>query len=163
MTRRPDALPMDEGLTAALLRLGPAMWHDFALTLDWAAPGTTIDLLLAAEAVTRRPDCDRATAALILARALAAGFHRAEAPPGFPAEVARAFAIRLQAALAAGRFAAARYGLPPAALRLVQRELGPRGPLPMPPLAFGSHEPEAPFTHCAGRLYPRDEALRRAG
>lgn len=163
MTRRTDALPMEQGLTAALLPLGPAMWHDFALSLDWAAPGATVDLLLAADAVTRRPDCDRATAALILARCLGAGFHRGDVPAGFVPEAARAFTIRLQATLAAGRFAVARFGLPPAALRLVQQELGPRGPLPMPPLAFGSHEAEAPFAHDAGRLYPRARALRRAG
>ena len=163
MNRRSDALPMRDGLTAALLPLGPAMWHDFAQTLDWAAPGATIDLLLAADAITDRPDCDRATAALILACAGAAGFHRGEVPAGFDAGAAQAFTRRLHADLAAGRFAVARFGLSPSALQLIHRELGPQGALPLPPLTFGRAEVEAPAAHVAGRLYPPSAQLRRAG
>ena len=74
---------MLQGLTAFLLPEGPDMWHEFALGLDFADPRATIDLLIAANAITLRPDCDRATAALILAKAAAAGFHRGEAPKGF--------------------------------------------------------------------------------
>lgn len=140
-------IPMPEGLTAFLLPEGPAMWHEFALGLDFADPHATIDLLLAADAITARPDCDRATAALILARAVAAGFHRGEVPLGFVPGAAQAFAARLAADLRAGRFAQGRLALPPEALRLVIRMLGPRGPVPLPPLALGSlpHRPRFGF------------------
>ena len=131
-------VPMPEGLTAWLVPQGPEMWHEFALGLDFADPCATIDLLIAADAVTRRPDCDRATAALILARAAGAGFHRGLCPPGFDGGAARAFVVRLSDAMVTGAFAEARLGLPPSALRLVRHMLGPRGPLEMPPLSFGS-------------------------
>jgi hypothetical protein len=132
-------IPLPLGLAAFLMPEGPGMWHEFALGLDFAHPRATIDLLIAADAVTRRPDCDRATAALILAKASLAGFHRGQCPPGYDETAARAFVVRLTDALLTGAFARADLALPPSALRLVQAQLGPRGPLPMPPFAFGSH------------------------
>lgn len=132
------SVPMPQGLAAFLLGESPQMWHEFALGLDFHHPGATIDLLLAADAVTSRPECDRATAALILAKAAAAGFHRGDCPAGFDGGAARAFVVRLSDALVTGAFATARLALPPGALRLVQAQLGPRGPLPMQPFAFGS-------------------------
>jgi hypothetical protein len=131
-------IPLPLGLAAFLMPEGPGMWHEFALGLDFAHPCATIDLLIAADAVTRRPDCDRATAALVLAKASLAGFHRGQCPPGFDETAVRAFAVRLTDALLTGAFARADLALPPTALRLVQAQLGPRGPLPMPPFAFGS-------------------------
>ncbi len=143
------SVPLPQGLTAFLLPEGPAMWHEFALGLDFADPHATIDLLIAADAITRRPDCDRATAALILAKAAAAGFHRGEAPIGFDEGAARAFAVRLTDAMVTGAFATARFGLPPEVLRLVIHQLGPRGPLPLPPLSLG-HAPHRPRFGFAG-------------
>lgn len=157
-----EAIPMPEGLTACLLPLGPAMWHEFALHLDWATPGGTIDLLLAADRITRQPDCDRATAALILAKAAAAGFHRGAVPPGFEPDAARAFTRRLCDDMVTRRFATARFGLPPAALRLVHRELGPHGPLAMPPLPFGRGAHNPPHGFDGLRLRERAE-MRLAG
>ena len=100
-------IPLPLGLAAFLMPEGPGMWHVFALGLDFAHPCATIDLLIAADAVTRRPDCDRATAALILAKASLAGFHRGQCPPGFDETAVRAFAVRLTDALLTGAFARA--------------------------------------------------------
>lgn len=130
-------VPMPQGLTDFLMPLGAAMWHEFALGLDFSDPHATIDLLLAANAITSHPDCDRATAALILAKAAAAGFHRGEAPAGFDGQAARAFAANLADRMVTGAFATARLALSPEALRTVIRQLGPRGPLPLPPLSLG--------------------------
>ena len=128
-----NPLPLPEGLTAFLLPEGPAMWHEFALGLDFADPLATIDLLLAADAITSRADCDRATAALILAKAMEAGFHRGGCPPGYVEEAVQAFAIRLSADLAAGRFPVARFALPVGAARLVDAQLSPFGLMPPTP------------------------------
>ncbi len=137
------------------------MWHEFALGLDFADPRATIDLLIAANAITLRPDCDRATAALILAKAAAAGFHRGEAPKGFDDTTARAFAVRLTDAMVTGQFTAARFALPPEALRLVIRQFGPRGPLPLPPLSLG-HAPHRPRFAFAGWHPVRQPARARS-
>lgn len=142
-------VPLPDGLTAFLLPQGPDMWHEFALGLDLADPRATIDLLIAADRITRRADCDRATAALILAKAAAAGFHRGEGPAAMDAGAGRALVVRLSDALVTGAYRQARLGLPPSALRLVRQELGPRGPLAMPPLSFG-HVPHAPRFAFAG-------------
>ena len=157
-----DNIPMHQGLTAFLMPLGPSMWHEFALGMDFADPHSTIDLLLAADAITTHPDCDRATAALILAKAGAAGFHRGEVPKGYDETAARAFAIRLTDAMVTGGFAAVKYGLPPEALRLVIRQLGPRGPLPLPPLSLGhgAHSPR--FGFVGWRAVPHPAEARRA-
>jgi hypothetical protein len=140
-------IPMPDGLTAFLLPEGPAMWHEFALGLDFTDPAATIDLLLASDAITSDPDCDRATAALILAKCAAAGFHRSTCPPGFDEQAARAFANRLSDALVTGAYSQARYALPPTALRLIAAQLGPNGPLPLPPLRLGRavHRPRVAF------------------
>ncbi|MFZ1467691.1 MAG: hypothetical protein WAT09_01805 [Paracoccaceae bacterium] len=134
---------MPQGLTACLVPLGPDMWHEFALGLEFSDPHATIDLLLAADAITSHPQCDRATAALILAKAAAAGFHRGEAPAAYDGAAARAFANRLTELMVTGTYASARFALPPLALRLVIRQLGPHGPLTLPPLSLG-HSPHRP-------------------
>ena len=138
---------MPQGLAAFLLPLGPAMWHEFALGLDFADPRATIDLLIAADAVTARPDCDRATAALILAKAVTTGFHRGQCPPAFDGRAARAFANRLSDAMVTGAYPTARFALDPQSLRLVIRALGTRGPLRLPPLSLGvqPHHPPCAF------------------
>ncbi len=138
---------MPHGLHNFLAAETPDMWHEFALGLDFADPKATIDLLIAAAAITADPACDRATAALILAKAAAAGFHRGQCPPGFDPSAARAFANRLSDAMVTGAYPNARFALPPEALRLVIRQLGPRGPLPLPPLSLGQtpHRPRCAF------------------
>lgn len=136
-----DPLPLPRGLTAFLLPEGPDMWHEFALGLDFSDPRASIDLLLAADAITSRAECDRATALLILAKARAAGFHRGECPPGFDGDAARAFAGRLSAALAAGAFPTARFALPPQAQRLVAELAG----LPRQRLGWVAHRPHHGF------------------
>jgi hypothetical protein len=155
-------IPMPDGLTALLLPEGPAMWHEFALGLDFTDPAATIDLLLACDAITCHPDCDRATAALILAKSAAAGFHRSACPPGFDALAARAFANRLSDALVTGAFSQASFALPPAALRLIAAQLGPHGPLPLPPLHLGraAHHPR--FAFAGWRPVPRAPLARSA-
>ncbi len=75
------SIPMPLGLAAFLDMEGPDMWHAFALGVDFQDPRASIDLLLAADRITRSPACDRATAALLLAKAAVAGFHRGECPP----------------------------------------------------------------------------------
>ena len=152
---------MPLGLTAFLLPEGPDMWHEFALGLEFADPCATIDLLIAADAITAKPECDRATAALILAKAAAAGFHRGEVPKGFDADAARAFAVRLTDALVTGRYTAARFGLPPEALRLVIRQLGPHGPLTLPPLSLGKGAARARYGFAGWHaVHPLAEARR---
>ena len=137
------------------------MWHEFALGLDFADPCATIDLLIAADAITARPDCDRATAALILAKVSAAGFHRGQVPKGFDEDAARAFAVRLTDALVTGRFISARFGLPPEALRLVIRQLGPHGPLSLPPLSLGKAAARARYGFAGWHaVHPVAEARR---
>jgi hypothetical protein len=138
---------MPQGLTAFILPEGPDMWHEFALGVEFAAPCATIDLLMAADAVTAQPTCDHATAALILAKAAGVGFHRGDAPAAYDDQAAHAFANRLTDGMVTGRFATARFGLPPEALRLVIRQLGPHGPLALPPLSLGKglHRPRYVF------------------
>ncbi|MEZ5798914.1 MAG: hypothetical protein R3D63_16445 [Paracoccaceae bacterium] len=164
MSLTPDCapVPLPQGLAAFLLSETPAMWHEFALGLDFADPHATIDLLLAAHAITRSADCDRATAALILAKATAAGFHRAEAPAAFDAGAARAFALGLAGDIAAGRFARARFALPPEALRLIIRQLGPRGALRLPPLSLGHVPHRARFAFAGWHPVRRPAQARSA-
>lgn len=140
---------MPDGLAAFLLGEGPDMWHEFALGLDFSCPRATIDLMIAADRIAARPGCDRATAALILAKAAAAGFHRGDCPAAMDAGAGRALVVRLSDALVTGAYRQAKFALPPSALRLVRQELGPRGPLAMPPLSFG-HAPHAPRFAFAG-------------
>ena len=139
-----DTLPMPLGLTELLLAEGPQMWHEFALGLDFADPKGTIDLLLAADAVTSRADCDRATAALILAKAMAAGFHLGQCPKGFVEEAALAFATRLAGMLASESYTTSRFALPAPQRKLVAARLGALG---LPPLRHGrvTHRPRLGF------------------
>lgn len=143
------AIAMPGGLTAFLLPEGPEMWHEFALGVDFADPKATIDLLIAADRITARDECDRATAVLLLARMAAAGFLCGKVPAGFDAGAARALVRRLSDDLAGGRFTAARFALPPRALRLVRRQLGSAGPLALPALVLapgrGAHRPRFGF------------------
>jgi hypothetical protein len=69
--------------------------------------------------------------------------------------------VRLTDALLTGAFARADLACRPA-LRLVQAQLGPRGPLPMPPFAFGPRR-EAPATAlpAGSRSAPCADAGRR--
>jgi hypothetical protein len=154
------SIPMPTGLAAFLRMEGPDMWHEFAIGVDFTDPRATIDLLIAADQITRHRDCDRATAALLLAKAAVAGFHRGDCPPGFDETAARAFAVRLTDALVTGAYQTARLALPPQALRMVRAELGPRGPLPLPPLAFGSRPHQARYEFAGWR--PVSTASSRA-
>ncbi len=135
---------MPLGLTEFLLGEGPAMWHEFALGLDFADPRGTIDLLLAADAITSRAECDRATAALILAKAVACGFHRGECPRGFVEGAALAFATRLAGKMSAEAFPISCFALPLQEKQFVAGQLGPLG---LPPLRAGrvAHRPRLAF------------------
>ncbi|WP_395543010.1 hypothetical protein [Neotabrizicola sp. sgz301269] len=154
------ALP--EGLTAFLIAQGPAMWHEFALGLDFRASGVTIDLLLAADRICARPECDRATAALILARAVSAGLHRGVVPPGFDAYAARDFTFGLAKALREGRYAAARFALPPQDDRRLALLAGSRGPLALPPPALGQAPHDPPYGFAGLRPHLRSALGRCA-
>lgn len=135
---------MPQGLTEFLLGEGPAMWHEFALGLDFEDPRGTIDLLLAADAIIGRPHCDRATAELILAKAMAAGFHQGRCPVGFVEGAALAFATRLAGLLATDVYQTSRYALPARARQLVARQLGALG-LPAPRAGRVAHRARLAF------------------
>ncbi len=136
------------------------MWHEFAIGVDFADPRATIDLLIAADQITRSPDCDRATAALLLAKAAVAGFHRGDCPAGFDETAARAFAVRLTDALVTGVYETARLALPPLALRMVRAELGPARAAA--PAALGLWQPPASGALRIRGLAPVSTASSRA-
>lgn len=154
----PNGMPaLSHGLTAFLLPLGPAMWHEFAMGLDWYAQGATIDLLLAASRITAQPGCDGATLALILAKARNAGFHRGEVPPGFDAGAAQAYISALIPRIEGSRLPRARFALPLEDRRLIHTQLG----LILPLSGTRIHNPPYAFFGC--RVVPHTEALLRAG
>lgn len=136
---------MPQGLTAFLLPLGPEMWHEFALGPDFRDPRAPFDLLLAAHTITTQPDCDRATALLILAKAVEAGFLRAEVPAAFDGRTARAFVQHLSAALTAGRFAAADLALPAQAEQVVETALRSLETKALLSVAMGRQSHRPPF------------------
>jgi hypothetical protein len=156
----PLSVPMPHGLAAVLMPEGPDMWHEFALGLDFADPHATIDLLIAADQITAHPDCDRSTAALILAKAVEAGFDRGQTPPGYDEAAACALTLRLAETITKGGYVSCRLALPFDAVQLVTRQLGPQGVLPLPPLSFGQmpHRPRFAF---AGWRPQRHPPLRR--
>lgn len=126
----PAPLPLPEGLLAWTRGQSPAMWFEIACGIDFAAPEATIDLLLAAQWITRQAECCQATAVLILAKLVAAGLHVA-APPQMAPEAARVMVDHLHRRIAAGRFAAPRFRLGPVQEALVEAALGPLGALPL--------------------------------
>jgi len=129
--RLPAALPMPQGLLAWTRAQGPEMWHELACGVDFADAHATIDLLLAAQWITRQPDCCRATALLLLARMLQAGMHDA-APPQLAPDAARVMVAHLHRRLAEGRFAKARFRLTEAQRAVVDAQLGPNSAHPLP-------------------------------
>lgn len=159
----PQPVPMEEGLLAWTRGQGPDMWHEIACGIDFAEPHATIDLMLAAQWITRQDGCCRATALLLLARLLAADFHH-EAPPHMAPEAARIMARELHRRLAQGRFPVARFRLSPGQMALVQAVLGDRGamPLPAPALTDGTEIAHPPHAFLGWRPVSHRRAARPA-
>lgn len=148
----PRPLDMTQGLLAWMRTQGPDMWHEFACGVDFRAPEATIDLLMAAQWITRQSDCCRATALMLLARLVQAGIHHA-APPQMAPEAARVMVAHLHRRLAEGRFDAAMFRLTLAQQALVQALLGAGGAMPLPPavLTWGRHTAHAPHAFLSWR------------
>jgi hypothetical protein len=113
------AVPLPQGLLAWMQGQGPEVWHAFARSVRFGAPHATIDLLLTADWISRQPGCDRATAVLLLARAVEAGLET-HAPVAMDDAAAQAFCADLQRRLATGA-APARFALMQTEQRLVAR------------------------------------------
>ncbi len=158
-----EFVSLPKGLTAFLLEEGPDMWHEFALGLDWGARGATIDLLLAADRICRHPDCDPATAAVLLAKALAAGFAESRVPPGYDENAAWAFTLRLGQRLTTAPMTPARFRLPPAMRVLVDIHLGPDSATPLPALPNGTRMHRPAFAFLGARVLPGAPALHAVG
>lgn len=155
------AIELPDGLTAWMLTQGPKVWHAFARAVDFAAPGASIDLLLAAHWIARQPEMDRATGLLLLARALKAGLHVA-APAAMDDAAARAFCLDLHQRLSLCATPAALPVMPDEHVLIDGLSKG-HGPLPLPPsrLQYGI----APCTVAfhANRPYLIAQMLRRVG
>jgi hypothetical protein len=148
----PTPLPLSQGLLHWTRAQSPAMWHEMACGMDFASPKATVDLLMAADWITRQPGCCRATALMLLARMVEADLHR-NAPAHMAPEAAQALTLQLHAALARGRFATAEFRLTPAQSALVQALFGATGPLPLPPAALthGRAHAHAPYAFVGHR------------
>lgn len=155
------AVALPDGLMAWMQTQGPKVWHGFARAVDFAAPGATIDLLLAAHWIARQPDMDRATGLLLLARALQAGLH-VTAPAAMDDAAARAFCLDLHQRLSLC-VAPARLPVMPDEQMLIDGLSNGGGPLPLPhsPLKYGI-APCAVTFH-ANRPHLIAQPLRRAG
>ena len=124
-------LPLTEGLLDWIRRQSRDTWHEIARKADFADPAATIDLLLALNWISLQPDCDRATALLILTRAAEAGLHAADCPAQMAPEAAHNFCRALYAALEAGGFLQESLALSRRDRALIDRQLGPNGPFPL--------------------------------
>lgn len=135
-------MPLEQGLARWMKGQSSEMWYEFARGVQFDAPGATIDLLLAADWISRQPGCDRSTALVLLLRAVQAGL-LTSAPPGLDAEVSRAFCLDLHARLARGKWSA-RWRIGTAKLQLIRAYFGADGQLPLPEAvlhggSFGAH------------------------
>ncbi len=157
------AVAMPEGLTAWMQTQGPKVWHAFARGVDFAAPGATIDLLLAAHWIARQPDMDRATGLLLLARALKAGLH-VTAPAAMDDAAARAFCLHLHQRLSLSA-APARLPVMPDDQALIEGLFNGDGPLPLPhsPLKHGLAPCAVTFSANRPHGIGIAQSLRRAG
>jgi hypothetical protein len=126
------ALPLNEGLLDWTRRQSRDTWHELAKVADFTAQGATIDLLLALHWVSQHPDCDRATALLILTRALQAGLHGKDCPPQMAPQAAKAFCKGLHNALKAGCFLQETLLLTDDDKAAITAQLGDDGPFALP-------------------------------
>ena len=153
-----SALPLFEGLLGWSKRQGRDMWHEIARTADFTDPRATIDLLLTLNWISLQPGCDRATALLILTRALEAGLHRKDCPPQMAPQAAKAFCKGLHHALNADCFIQETLALSEADIAAIDAQLGTEGPFalsldrrrtagqvaPRPPFAMLAQRPVLP-------------------
>lgn len=148
----PRPLAMPQGLLAWVRSQGPDMWHEFSCGVDFASPQATIDLLMAAQWISRQPDCCRATALLLLARLVQAGIDKA-APPQMAPEAARVMVAHLHRRLAEGRFDTAMFRLTMAQETLVVALFGANGAMPLPAsvLTWGRHVAQPPHAFLGWR------------
>lgn len=123
------ALPLSEGLLDWARAQSRDMWHEIARTADFTDPRATIDLLLTLNWISLQPDCDRATALLILTRAAEAGLHRKECPVQMAPQAAKAFCKGLHHALTADCFIKETLALTNEDLSAIDAQLGTEGPL----------------------------------
>ena len=150
--RLPAPLPMEHGLLDWTRAQSSAMWHEMACGVDFADAQATIDLLLAAQWITRQERCCRATALLLLARMVQAGLHQ-DAPAQLAPEAARVMTQHLHRRLSEGRFPEARYLLTLAQQELVEDLFGPEGAMPLPGTAraSGTSLPRPPYAFLGWR------------
>lgn len=155
-------LPLDEGLLDWTRRQSPDMWHEIARRADFTAPGATIDLLLACHWIALQPFCDRATALLMLTRAVEGGLLGRACPPQFAPEAAQAFCRALHRALEAGCFLEERILLTPLDLRAIDANLGEGSPLALAPAlrrTAGRRPHRPPFAFAGQRPVQHARAL----
>lgn len=122
------ALPLSQGLLEWTKAQTRDMWHEIARKADFTDPRATIDLLLTLNWISLQPDCDRATALLILTRAAEAGLHRKECPPQMASQAAKAFCKGLHHALTADCFIRETLALTDEDRTAVDAQLGAEGP-----------------------------------
>jgi len=154
------AVALTGGLKAWMQGQGPKVWHAFARGVDFAAPGATIDLVLAAHWIARQPDMDRATGLLLLARALQAGLH-IHAPVAMDDAAARAFCLHLHQRLSL-QDAPARLPVMADDLALIAGLSAGDAPLPLPAVAIPYGIAPCAFAFRDNRPYLIANALRRA-
>lgn len=152
------AVPLSEGLLDWAKAQPRDMWHEIARKADFTDPRATIDLLLTLNWISLQPGCDRATALLILTRALAAGLHRKDCPVQMAPQAARAFCKGLHHALNADCFIQETLALSDAEMAAIDAQLGTDGPFalclerrrtagqiaPCPPFAMLGQRPVLP-------------------
>jgi hypothetical protein len=125
------AVNMPDGLLGWARSQGAKSWHDIAHHCDFADVRCGVDPLLAAFWITRQPGCDRATALLFLAKAIAAGF--LDQPPAHhDLKACSAFARWLHLRLDDGEYPCNGLALNMAETALVRRHLGPSSRLALP-------------------------------
>lgn len=145
------AVPLMQGLTAWMQDQPPEMWYEFARGVQFDAPGATIDLLMTADWIVRQPECDRATALVLLLRTAQAGLFTS-APAGMDAGVTRAFCLSLHQQLAARRWPA-RWRISTAKLQLLRAWFGRDSQMPLPEAVLhgGHHAAHPAHVFAAGR------------
>jgi hypothetical protein len=158
------AVNMPQGLLAWARAQGPASWHDIARHVDFTDVRAGIDPLLAAYWITQQESCDRATALLFLAKAMAAGF--LDQPPAHhDLRACVAFARWLHLRLDDGAYPMADLALTASEAALVRRHLGPHSRLVLPkavravaatsqglPVLAGLKVMSAPLSALRGRI-----------
>lgn len=126
-----SALPLSEGLLGWTKAQTRDMWHEIARSADFNDPRASIDLLLTLHWISLQPECDRATALLILTRAVEAGLHRKDCPVQMVPQAAKAFCKGLHFALNADCFMKETLALTETEKAEIDAQLGVEGPFPL--------------------------------